>query len=239
MTSLGLGCPVFDSRESKNLSHNVHTASYSISTGLNGQSVKLTTYPELALVHSYTCVIVNWTVHSYSCVIMNWTVQSYSCVIVNWTVHSYSCVIMNWTVQSYSCVIVNWTVHSYSCVIMNWTVQNYSCVIVNWTVHSYNCVIVNWTVDSYSCVIVNWFYVIALCFRIHTDKTFKSSINKQYLFVLDAVLSFNYCHHQRRDFAQSLIICYNAINVSHIPMVLGHRGIYLSLPALRWRTAQC
>ena len=134
---------------------------------------------------------------------------------------------MNWTVQNYSCVIVNWTVHSYNC------------VIVNWTVHSYNCVIVNWTVDSYSCVIVNWFYVIALCFRIHTDKTFKSSINKQYLFVLDAVLSFNYCHHQRRDFAQSLIICYNAINVSHIPMVLGHRGIYLSLPALRWRTAQC
>jgi hypothetical protein len=48
MTSLGIGCPVFDSREGKDLFHNVHTASYSISTGSNGHSVKLATYLELA-----------------------------------------------------------------------------------------------------------------------------------------------------------------------------------------------
>jgi hypothetical protein len=47
MTSLELGCPVFDFRESKDLFHNVHTASYSVSTGLNGQSVQLATYLEL------------------------------------------------------------------------------------------------------------------------------------------------------------------------------------------------
>jgi hypothetical protein len=86
-----------------------------------------------------------------------------------------------------SCVIVNWTVHSYSCVIMKWTVHSDSCVIMNWTVHSYSCVIMNWTVHSYSCVIMNWFDVIPLCFRIDTDKTFKSSINKQYLFIYDMI----------------------------------------------------
>jgi len=85
-------------------------------------------------------------------------------------------------------------VHCYRCVIVNWMVHSYICVIIFCMMHILKCVIMNWVILSYSFVIMYCIEIIPLCFQLKTYKTFKTSFNERYLFLLDGGLAFNYPH---------------------------------------------